>query len=67
MQDDEIHLLDIVGKLEKFEGYLSNTEVNDPNIKIMILRLRQDILGLIPFVEVYRIIAFDEGEEKLPF
>jgi len=59
---DEIHLLDLISKLEKFEGYLSNSEVEDPNIKIMILRLRQDILGLIPFVEVHRIILFEEGE-----
>lgn len=59
----ERELLYLVTKLEEFEGYLSTVKFPDPSIQMLILKLRQDILGLMPFVDVHRIVMTEEGEE----
>ena len=57
-------LRDLVSELEKMEAYLSKVNLKDPSLRTLILKLRQDMLGLMPFIDVYRIVHFEEEEEE---
>ena len=49
-----------ISEIEKMEGKLEKMVMPTLDLRVMVIRLRQDMLGMLPFLEVQKLIIAEE-------